>query len=101
MRAPSPCARGVTLLELMVVLAVLGLLIGIGLPALSALRPPEATGRMVRLREARAAAIRSGHAVQVMDTSRGLPGTVLFLPDGRAAGPGVDPLTGAPHDAAR
>jgi hypothetical protein len=27
--------------------------------------------------------------------------TALFLPDGRAIGPGLDPLTGAPSDAGR
>jgi len=65
------------------------------------------------LRDARAKAIRTGKpVVVVLDsptadssdcrfTRPPVHSTALFLPDGRAIGPGVDPLTGAPLDARR
>jgi len=81
-------AWGVTLVELLVVLAVLGVILGVSGLALGALKAPRESQLMLELREARASAIRSG-----------VPRTThhaRFLPDGRAIGPGVDPLTGAP-----
>lgn len=80
--------RGFTLLELIVVLALLGLIVGVSAVALGSLRIPKETTVGTRLREGRVRAIQNGapHFVE----------GVLFLPDGRAIGPGVDPLTGTP-----
>ena len=82
-------ARGVTLVELLVVLTVLGVLFGVSGLALASLAVPRDTESVRAMRRARAAAIRSVER----RTSHG----VLFLPDGRAIGPNVDPLTGTPH----
>jgi prepilin-type N-terminal cleavage/methylation domain-containing protein len=84
--APS---RGVTLVELLVVLALLGLVFGVSGLALASLREPHESDALREMRRARAEAIRSG-------APRSANG-VLFLPDGRAIGPNVDPLTGAPR----
>jgi prepilin-type N-terminal cleavage/methylation domain-containing protein len=81
--------RGVTLVELLVVLAVLGLVLGISGVALASLREPSEASELRGLERARAEAIRTGAPV--------LTAHVLFLPDGRAVGAGVDPLTGAPR----
>jgi prepilin-type N-terminal cleavage/methylation domain-containing protein len=81
-------SRGVTLVELLVVLALLGLVLGVGGLALASLREPRESDRLREMRRARAQAIRSGAPVRT--------GSVLFLPDGRAVGTGVDALTGAP-----
>jgi len=85
------CAHsaGVTLVELLVVLAVLGLVLGVSGLALASLHEPRESDELRDLRRARAAAIDSGGA-------RAAHG-VLFLPDGRAIGPNVDPLTGVPR----
>lgn len=92
--------RGVTLVELLVVLLLLGVLAGV-----SALAAGRAWGRQAetspytrRLDSARAAAMRTGLPVR-LDRDSG--GPLRFLPDGRAAGPDVDPLTGGPADAPR
>jgi prepilin-type N-terminal cleavage/methylation domain-containing protein len=76
----------VTLLELLVVLAVLGLVLGVSGLGLASLREPGESAALTEIRRARAEAIRSGVPVR--------SGSVLFLPDGRAIGPTVDPLTG-------
>jgi prepilin-type N-terminal cleavage/methylation domain-containing protein len=85
------CARspGVTLVELLVVLALLGLVLGVSGLALASLREPRDADALTELRRARAEAIQTGVARSA--------GGVLFLPDGRAIGPNVDPLTGAPR----
>lgn len=80
-----------TLVELTVVLAILGLLAAISGLALASLKPRQEAAELRELRRARAEAIRTGVAVRAL--------SVLFLPDGRALGPGVDPLTGAPRAA--
>jgi len=80
--------RGVTLLELLVVLTILGLLLGVSGLALTTLKQPRDSALTVELRRARAEAIHTG-----------TPRTthhVRFLPDGRGIGVGVDPLTGVP-----
>jgi prepilin-type N-terminal cleavage/methylation domain-containing protein len=78
----------VTLVELIVVLAILGLLLAMSGLALASLRePPEAAG-IRELARAHAEAIRGGAPVT--------GDSVLFLPDGRAIGAGVDYLTGGP-----
>lgn len=88
--------RGTTLVELVVTLVVMGLLAGLAAASVPVLRIPNADGRAEVLAGARARAIRSGRAVRVEG-----PTPVLFLPDGRAAGRGADPLTGALTDATR
>lgn len=105
MRTPS--RHGVTLIELLVVLVLLGLVFGVSGLALASLSPPRGSEWVRQLEAARAEAIRTGRAVSVtVDTSVSggshtpLPtpfGSVLFLPDGRAIGPSVDPYTGAPR----
>lgn len=81
--------RGMTLVELIVVLAVLGLILGMSGLALSSLKLPRESEEAIVLRRARADAIHSG----ARRTAHG----ALFLPDGRAVGLGVDPLTGVLH----
>jgi len=80
--------RGATLLELLVVLTVLGLVLGVTGLAIGSLKAPREAEQIRALKRARAEAIRSG----LPRTANG----VLFLPDGRAIGPHVDPLTGIP-----
>lgn len=95
--------RGVTLVELLVVLVLLGLLFTVSGLALASLSSPRQSAWVRALKGARARAIRSGTSVLVQGDSGtgGLnassPSAVLFLPDGRALGPSVDPLTGVPH----
>ncbi|MGH7123557.1 MAG: prepilin-type N-terminal cleavage/methylation domain-containing protein [Stellaceae bacterium] len=96
--------RGVTLIELLVVLVLLGLIFSVSGVALASLSSPSQSARIRILTAARAQAIRSGVPVVVAgDTSAHganhsqLPTPVLFLPDGRALGAGVDPFTGAPR----
>jgi prepilin-type N-terminal cleavage/methylation domain-containing protein len=79
--------RGVTLLELLVVLTILGLLLGLSGLAIGSLQMPRESQQTIELRRSRADAIQSG----APRTAYG----VRFLPDGRAIGPHVDPLTGA------
>lgn len=80
---------GVTLIELLVALTLLGLIVGVSTVSISTLRLPRETTRIVELQRARVAAIESG----APRTAHG----ALFLPDGRAIGEAVDPLTGAPR----
>lgn len=81
--------RGMTFVELIVVLAVLGLILGMSGLALSSLKLPRESEEAVAIRRARADAIHSG----ARRTAHG----ALFLPDGRVIGGDVDPLTGAPR----
>lgn len=83
-----PGAWGVTLVELLVVLAVLGVILGVSGLALGTLKAPRESDLVLELRSARTQAIRTG----TPRTSH----RVRFLADGRAIGPGVDPLTGGP-----
>ena len=99
---------GVTLIELLVVLTILGLTFGISGLALTSLRAPRESAVVRRLRENRAAAIRTGLPVRVVLDSPAersdrptVRPSVAFLPDGRAIGQGADPLTGAARDALR
>jgi len=85
---------GVTLVELLVVIAVLGVMCGVSGLALTSLRAPRESDWIRDGRAARARAIREGRPVE-LPTARPLERpTVLFLPDGRAIGSGVEPLTG-------
>ncbi|HEU4700012.1 MAG TPA: prepilin-type N-terminal cleavage/methylation domain-containing protein [Gemmatimonadales bacterium] len=98
--AASWARRGSTLVELIVVLVILGIVLGIGGPALRPPAPrPEERWRLL-LEDARARAAASGAVVHLE-----LPDTILApagvgreldaLPDGRVLGQGIDPLTGA------
>jgi prepilin-type N-terminal cleavage/methylation domain-containing protein len=90
MRAPCVVRRtsGVTLLEMLVVLTVLGLVLGVTGLAIESLRTPRESAQVLDLKRARANAVHSG----VPRTAHG----IRFLPDGRAIGPGVNALTGEP-----
>jgi hypothetical protein len=88
------------LIELLVVLVLLGLIFSVSGVALASLGSPKESAQIRVLQAARAEAIRSGVPVLVrLDTlpSSLFPLPLLFLPDGRALGPGVDPLTGRPR----
>jgi prepilin-type N-terminal cleavage/methylation domain-containing protein len=96
-------SSGVTMLELLVVLTILGLILGVSGLALASLRAPREAAFVRVLHEAHARAIRTGRPVLVMLDSSPAPSerptdrpSVRFLPDGRAVGPGLDPLTGEP-----
>jgi len=88
---------GITLVELIVVVAIIGLVFGVtGLASLS-LRTPRESAWAAALRHARTEAIHNGRPVRAVTTSTQHLAP-LFLPDGRAVGPGADPLTGASVD---
>ncbi len=80
--------RGVTLLELLVVLTVLAVVLGVTGLAIGSLQAPRESEEVIALKRARADAIHSG----APRTAHG----VRFLPDGRAIGIGVNVLTGEP-----
>ncbi|MEO8139368.1 MAG: prepilin-type N-terminal cleavage/methylation domain-containing protein [Gemmatimonadota bacterium] len=82
---------GVTLVELLVVLVLLGLMSGVSLLALPALRPPPDGEQIAQAQHARALAIRRGQEVVITIDSM----SVRFLPDGWVLGGPFDPLTGA------
>ncbi len=79
--------QGITLVELIVVMAVIGLILSVTGLALGSLKIPRESEEAIQLRRARAEAIHSG----AWRTAHG----ALFLPDGRVIGADVDPLTGA------
>lgn len=87
------CRRGVTLVELLVVMTILGVLFAIAGLNLGSLRATNGTTATARLAEARDSAIVSGHDVTTQPNDSGR--IVRFRPDGQAIGPGVDPLSGA------
>lgn len=88
---------GFTLVELLVALVILSTLLAVSAFSLVG-HPSTAPSVAARaLERARTEALHSGRPVAVA-----LPaGPVLFLPDGSARGPGVDPLTGISHEALR
>jgi len=88
--------RGFTLLEVIVVVAILGLIVGVSGLAFVTLRVPRQSELVHDLSRARAEAIRTGLPVGSGNNRAHRTAHVLFLPDGRAFGPGVDPLTEAP-----
>lgn len=87
---------GFTLLEVIVALAILGVTLGATALALGSLRAPRESEWIRELRRARAEAIRGGRSVEIRDSRSPLTAHALFLPDGRALGHAIDPLTGAP-----
>lgn len=82
---------GMTLVEMLVVLTILGVLAAVVAPSFAE-RSGGAATRRESLDQARDSALAAGTAVEVPVGSS----VVRFLPDGRALGAGVDPLTGAP-----
>ena len=93
--------RGFTLLEVMVVMVIVGLVMGVSGLAFTSLRAPRESEVTRELFRARSEAIRTGWPVATVVNHAPRTAHVLFLPDGRAIGPGADPLTGAPVDSAR
>jgi len=94
--------RGVTLIELIVVIAILGVMAGVAALGFRGVRPRAAADATVAsIEAARDSALRTGHAVRVMAHPRGdslaAPVFALALPDGRviaSAELNIDPLTG-------
>ena len=83
------------------VLAMIGVVLGVSALSFVSLRAPREADRIQELRRARTEAIQTGRPA-VTGGNHTLRAThVRFLPDGRAVGPGADPLTGAPLDSAR
>jgi prepilin-type N-terminal cleavage/methylation domain-containing protein len=99
MRGARSRPSGFTLLEVMVVMAVLGLITGVTALAFGSLRAPRESDVARELRRARSQAIRTGRPAVTVVNHALRTTHVLFLPDGGAIGSGADPLTGAPIDA--
>ena len=99
---PSTCS-GTTLIELIVALAVLGIVLGVSTAALSAIHRDVPPPRAAAIAAARTRALRQGSTVQLdlPDSSGHGVTSLLFLPDGRIVGVGFDPLTGEAADARR
>ncbi len=93
------------MVELLVVLAIIGLIFGVSGLAVLSLRAPVESQWVREWRRAREDAIRAGKPVRpgarrLITTDSNAVQLPLFLPDGRAVGRGADPLTGAPRHAA-
>ena len=90
-------SEGTTLIELIVALAVLGIVLGVSTAALTAIHHDSPPPAIAQLRAARVRALRDGVAVRI-DVRDSTPGaasrSVLLLPDGRVVGGGVDLLSG-------
>jgi hypothetical protein len=100
-------ATGTTLLELVVALFIISLTVAVSSLAILSLREPAGAQVTRRLAAARDSAIRSGRPVVMVlappDTDRlehhrPHSSHVLFLPDGRVIGAGIDLLTGVPRE---
>lgn len=90
---------GVTLVELLVVMLIIGLTTGVAGLAMSSLRPPPLSDFARKVREARTMSIRNGTALTVTMKAPDEEGRELvlrFLPDGSVIGPEVDRWTGHP-----
>lgn len=88
---------GTTLIELIVALAVLGIVLGVSTAALGAIHRDAPLPAVVLMQAARTHALRAGVAVHLdlpSATAGGPPISVFLLPDGRVVGVGFDPLSG-------
>jgi prepilin-type N-terminal cleavage/methylation domain-containing protein len=83
--------RGVTLIEVVVTVLVLGLLTGLAATAVGSLRRPPVESWRAAVIRARDSAIRTGRPV-ILNGDSGY--RAFLLPDGRAMALGFDPLTG-------
>ena len=92
--------RGVTLMELVVVLALLGIMSGVvGLSLRSARPVPTPNVALLAATRARESAVRLGRAVTVVVPHDSQSFDLTALPDGRVIATkslAIDPLTGAP-----
>lgn len=92
--------RGVTLIELVVVLALLGIMSGVvGLSLRSARPLPTPNVALLAAARARDSAVQLGRAVTVVIARDSQVFDATALPDGRVIAPkdlAIDPLTGAP-----
>lgn len=94
---------GVTLIELIVVLAVLGILAGLTTVGFRAERPVERS-LAARIAAARRDAVQTGRPVSFVLDDSGSPHAIRALPDGRVLADvdlGVDMTTGRIGDATR
>jgi len=87
---------GFTLLEVIIVLAILGLIVGLSVAAFVTLGASRDSESVRELSRARIEAIRTGRPVLIGSNRAPRTAHILFLPDGRAIGADTDPLTGAP-----
>lgn len=89
-------------MELIVALSLSSLILAMTVLAVTSLQQPAGGARRRLIAEARARAIRTGMPIVVVTRARDVDSSpverVLLLPDGRAIGSGVDPLTGVPRD---
>lgn len=92
MKASARGAAGITLLEVLVVLVVLGIMAGVSTAAFVSTRPRSEAPSDGVFARARRDAIEQGTAVRILDSTGRL---ILFLPDGRVLGPSRDPFDGA------
>lgn len=86
---------GVTLVELLVALVIVGVMTGLGALSVLSLRPGPRAMALDSMASARRRAIRDARPVVLRDGTQ----VLRFLPDGRVLGGMVDPLTGVPLDA--
>lgn len=95
---------GVTLIELIVVIAILGCIAGLSGVALRNAERDVVPSAAQRIATARHQAIASGKPVRVLLADGGTSRIALALPDGRVLADSaltIDVVTGAPRDAAR
>lgn len=97
--------QGVTLVELMVVLVLLGVLAGVvGLTLTAAPHPSAVDAATAAILAARDSAVRSGRAVTISVVVSEHVHDATALPDGRVitdAPAAIDPLSGSVRDSAR
>jgi prepilin-type N-terminal cleavage/methylation domain-containing protein len=89
--------RGFTLVEMVVVIAILGLVAVLSTVAIGSLRAVPQSAQELELEHTRQQALQTGlpTGTEIEDSSGRRPAQpVLFLPDGRALGSGLDPWTG-------
>jgi prepilin-type N-terminal cleavage/methylation domain-containing protein len=80
--------RGTTLVELVIVLAILGLVTGMTGLAIRSLQPDQESATLQAISRARSQALEQGRPVRLVVDTIGvaIPQVLLFLPDGRVLG---------------